>query len=123
MEDDMGKLAPALMLILMPVLMPGAAALADTASLPSVLVPVPLNQVSDPLERITTARVTDADGRLIGAVQRLELRDGRPARLDVLLLGSADTVSLDAATVRYDAASNAVAASQSVSQLMADPEN
>ena len=105
--------------VLMLVLMQGPA-LADTTSLPPLLVPVPLNQTNAAPERIAMARVTDSDGRLIGAVQKLELRDGRPARLDVALLGSDNTVSLDAATVRYDAASNAVATGRSASQLMAD---
>lgn len=112
----------ALMLALLPLLMAGTA-FADTSSLPPLLVPVPLSQANAAPERLAVARVTDGDGRLIGAVQRVELRDGHPARLDVALLGSDNTVSLDAATVRYDAALNAVAAGRSVSQLMAHPQN
>ena len=104
------------------ILMQGAA-LAGTASLPSILVPVHLSQANDPPERIAMARVTDAAGIVIGTVQTLEVRDGKPARLDVALLGSENSVSLDAATVRYDAASNVVAASQSAGQLMAHPES
>lgn len=114
---------PVATLTLMSGLLLSGAALADTTSLPSLLVPMPLNQTSAAPERIAAARVTDCDGKLIGAVQKLELRDGRPARLYVALLGSDNTVSLDAATVRYDAALNAVAAGRSASQLMADPQN
>jgi hypothetical protein len=38
-------------------------------------------------------------------------------------MGSANTVALDAGSVRYDAASNVVATSESVSQLLAHPRS
>jgi hypothetical protein len=99
------------------------AALADTAHLMRVSVPVPLNQVDNPPDRVATARVTDADGTVIGAVQKVELRDGKPTRLDVALLGSENTVTLDAATVRYDAGTNVVDAGQSAGELLARPKS
>ena len=83
--------------------------------------PVRLSQVIDPPERVAVARVTDAAGKVIGAVQKVELRDGRPVRLGIALLGSETVVTLDAATVRYDAGANVVATTESVGQLMARP--
>lgn len=83
---------------------------------------VPLSQVTDPPDRVATARVTDADGKVIGAVQKVELRDGRPIRIDILLLGSENTVMLDASSVRYDAGANVVATTEGAGQLMARPQ-
>ena len=103
-------------------LMAGAA-LADATALIPISTPVPLNSVANPPDRVANARVTDADGTVIGAVQKVELRNGRPTRLDVALLGSENTVSLDAATVRYDASTNIVDAGQSARQLMARPKS
>jgi hypothetical protein len=100
------------------------AALADASSpLLRISAPVPLNQVDNPPDRVATARVTDADGTVIGAVQKVELRNGKPTHVDVALLGSDNTVTLDAATVRYDSGTNVVDAGQSASQLMAHPKN
>jgi len=82
---------------------------------------VPLSQATDTPDRVAMARVTDADGRVIGTVQRVELRDGRPVRLGIALLGSEDMVMLDASAVRYDAGTNVVATTESISQLMARP--
>lgn len=83
---------------------------------------VPLNQVSDPPDRVATARVTDLHGKVIGAVQKVELRDGKPTHLDIALLSSGNTVTLDAASVRYDAGANVVAVTESAGQLMARPQ-
>ena len=97
--------------------------LADTTPLTAISTPVPLNQIDNVPDRVATARVTDADGTVIGAVQKVELRDGNPARLEVALLASGNTVTLDASTVRYDAGTNVVDAGQSASQLAARPKN
>lgn len=99
--------------------------LADTTPLTAISTPVPLNQIDidNVPDRVATARVTDADGTVIGAVQKVELRDGKPARLEVALLASGNTVTLDASTVRYDAGTNVVDAGQSASQLAARPKN
>ena len=97
--------------------------LADAAPSAPLTAMVPLNQVENVPERVATARVTDADGRVIGAVQRVEIENGRPTRLDIALMGSANTVALDAGSVRYDAANNVVATSESVSQLLAHPRS
>ena len=95
---------------------------ADTAPAPSLTSMVPLNQVENVPERVATARVTDADGTVIGAVQKVEIENGNPTRLDIVLLGSENTIALDAGSVRYDAASNVVVMSENISQLMARPK-
>ena len=97
-------------------------AMAATGGLMPISVPVPLNQVQNVPDRVANARVTDADGTVIGAVQRVELRNGKPTRLDIALLGSENMVTLDAATVRYDSDNNVVATSESAGQLMAKPK-
>ena len=98
-------------------------ALADTSPLMPISVPVPLNKVDNVPDRVANARVTDADGTVIGAVQRVELRNGRPTRLDIALLGNENLVSVEASTVRYDADNNVVAIAESASQLAAKPKN
>jgi len=100
-----------------------SAAIADSVPGGMGVTPVPLSQIDNAGTRVEVARVIDADGTVIGAVQRVELQGGRPARLDVALLGSENTVSLDAATLRYDAGRNLVSTGQSIGQLMARPQN
>jgi hypothetical protein len=94
---------------------------AEPALSASLIAMVPLDQVENVPERVATARVTDADGRVIGAVQKVEIQNGRPTRIDIALMGSANTVVLNAGNVRYDAANNVVATSESVSRLLAHP--
>jgi hypothetical protein len=96
---------------------------ADATPADSVVTPAPLSQSNDPSDRVAGARVTDPDGKAVGAVQKVELRDGMPARLDIALLGSERIVTIDASTVRYDASTNVVTASQGAGQLLARPQN
>ncbi len=127
----MGAGAPALMLA-MGVAIAGSASkpageeayihMAAVTETPAIEVPValtPLNQVSNAPERVATARVTDMHGKVVGAVQRVEIQNGLPVQVDIALLGSANLIRLDAATLRYDAATNIVATGQSMAQLMA----
>jgi hypothetical protein len=102
-------------------LMVGSAIAATVPAMP-IAAPAPLSQMDNVPDRVATARVTDADGTVIGAVQRVELRDGKPTRLDIALLGSENTVTVDASTVRYDAGTNVVATTESASQLAARPK-
>jgi hypothetical protein len=102
-------------------LMTGAAA-AATSPVSAISNPVPFSQVENIPDRVASARVTDADGIVIGAVQKVELRGGKPTKLDIALIGSENTVTLDASTVRYDAATNVVATTESASQLAARPK-
>jgi hypothetical protein len=97
--------------------------LADATPSASLTGMVPLNQVENVPERVATARVTDADGRVIGAVQKVEIENGKPSRIDIALIGSENTVALDAGSVRYDAANNVVATSESASRLLAYPRS
>ena len=68
--------------------------------------------MNEPSVRLAGARVIDPDGKAIGAVQKVEWRDGRPERLDIALLGGEKTVTLEAFTIRYDASTNVLTASQ-----------
>jgi hypothetical protein len=99
-----------------PLVLAGAAA----APSPTAMV-VPLNRVENMPERVTATRVTEADGRVIGAVQKVEIENGKPSRIDIALMGSGNTIALEAGSVRYDAANNVVATSKAVSQLLARP--
>src|SRR3569833_2068345 len=119
MEQTMRYLALG---VVMFTLMAGSA-MAATGGLMPVSVPVPLNQVQNVPDRVANARVTDADGTVIGAVQKVELRNGKPTRLDIALLGSENMVTLDASTVRYDADNNVVSSSENAGQLQARPKN
>jgi hypothetical protein len=101
---------------------PAPTRVADAAPAPSLTGMVPLNQVENVPERVATARVTNADGTVIGAVQKVEIENGKPTRLDIVLLGSENPIALDAGSVRYDAANNVVATSENVSQLLARPK-
>jgi hypothetical protein len=73
---------------------------------------LPLSQVSNPSARIATANVLNADGKTIGAVQRVEIApNGTPSKVDVALLGTQEkTVELDARNVLYDPAGNTITA-------------
>src|ERR1700761_1434078 len=102
MEATMRTFTPAILAF---TLMAGSA-LGDTVQLTPISVPVPLNQVQNVPDRVANARVTAADGPPSGAVQKVELRGGKPTRLDIALLGSENTVTVDASTVRYDADTN-----------------
>lgn len=99
-----------------------AATVQVAATVPTMDVPTaltPLNQVENVPERVATARVTDLHGRVVGAVQKVSMQHGMPVRVEIALLASANLITLDAATLRYDAATNIVATGQSVAQLMA----
>lgn len=95
---------------------------ADAVPTPSLIEPAPLSQMNEPSDRLAGARVIDPDGKAIGAVQKVEWRDGRPERLDIALLGGEKTVTLEAFTIRYDASTNVLTASQSADQLLARPQ-
>jgi hypothetical protein len=121
MEDDMRGSSIGLGILLLGATFNSASA--ETALTSSIVTPAPLSQMTEPGERIAGARVTDPDGNMIGAVQKVELRDGKPVRIAIALLVSENTVTLDASTLRYDAGSNLIAASQGAAQLLAQPKN
>lgn len=66
--------------------------------------------LANPPKDIGIANVRDASGRIVGAVQRVDLgKDGKPVQVEVALLSDQDhLVSLNADTLGYDAAKNEI---------------
>jgi hypothetical protein len=71
-----------------------------------------LSAMTDPPPKIATANVLDSSGRVVGAVQKVEVNpQGQPTRVSVGLIGKGERmVVLDAGAVRYDAAKNEIMA-------------
>ena len=84
-----------------------------------------LSTINHPPMQIGTANVVDVNGRVVGAVQRVEVTpDGKPSHVAVALLSNQDKLLvLDASKLRYDADTNQIMAEASSAQLaaMADP--
>ena len=80
-----------------------------------------LSSISYPPMQIGTANVVDSTGRIVGAVQRVEVTpDGKPTQVAVSLIADQDRLSvLNADTVRYPAARNQIIAQASGTQLQA----
>ncbi len=73
---------------------------------------LPLSQVNNPPSKIATANVLNADGKTIGAVQKIEIAPGgNPTKVDVSLIGAQDkTLQLDARNLTYDPSDNTITA-------------
>lgn len=73
---------------------------------------MPLSQVTNPSSRIAVANVLNADGKTIGAVQKVEIApNGNPTKLDIALIGKEEKIlQLDARNVIYDPAGNTIIA-------------
>ncbi len=84
----------------------------------------PLSAMNNLPRQIATANVEDANGRTIGAVQRVQTSpEGGAFNVDVALIGEEDhIVSLDAAGLRYDPNNNVITAQQTAEQLKALPD-
>jgi hypothetical protein len=84
-----------------------------------------LSTINHPPMQIGTANVVDVNGRIVGAVQRVEVTpDGTPTEVAVALMDNPDKLLvLDAGKVRYDADRNQIIAESSGAQLaaMTDP--
>ena len=80
-----------------------------------------LSSISHPPLEIATANVLDANGQIVGAVQRVEVTpDGRPTEVAVALMSDQDKLLvLNAGKVRYDADKNQIIAEASSAQLQA----
>lgn len=80
---------------------------------------VPLSSIENPPLTIANANVRDTNGRVIGAVQRVDLNtQGMPAKVSVALLGPNEKVKvLDASRVAYDAERNEIITDSSRKQL------
>lgn len=95
----------------------------EAISLPSINAvarpDLPLNQIGYVPDILATARVTDPQGRVIGAVQKVEIQNGRAKRVEIALLGNLNPIMIDARDLRYDAEQNIVTTDQNVMQLQA----
>jgi hypothetical protein len=95
----------------------------EAISLPSINAvagpDLPLNQIGYVPDILATARVTDPQGRVIGAVQKVEIQNGRAKRVEIALLGNPNPIMIDARDLRYDAEQNIVTTDQNVMQLQA----
>jgi hypothetical protein len=80
-----------------------------------------LSAISNPPSKIATANVLDSSGRIVGAVQKVEVSpQGQPTRVSVALIGKGERmVVLDADTVRYDVAKNEIATDATGEQMTA----
>lgn len=80
-----------------------------------------LSAISDPPSKIATANVLDSSGRIVGAVQKVEVSpQGQPTRVSIALIGKGERmVVLDADAVHYDAAKNEIATDATGEQMTA----
>lgn len=78
-----------------------------------------LSAISNPPSKIATANVLDSSGRIVGAVQKVEVSpQGQPTRVSVALIGKGERmVVLDADAVRYDVAKNEIATEATSEQM------
>ena len=86
---------------------------------PAVAVPTTLSAISGPPAKIGNANVRDSNGRIIGAVQRVDVTSqGTPTKVSVALLRSGEKIAvLDAGQVKYDATRNEITTDASRKQL------
>lgn len=80
-----------------------------------------LSSITHPPMQIGSATVVDSSGRIVGAVQRVEVTpDGKPTEVALAPVNDQDKLLvLDAGKVRYDADSNRIIAEASSDQLQA----
>ncbi len=109
-------------------LMTGAV-FADNAPIPPLNAPGPsssgviaLNSLPNPSTTLATAQVADAKGTVVGAVQKIVLdAGGKPATVDVALLGSNAVVAMDASQFNYDQGHNVLDAQLDALQIAQEP--
>jgi hypothetical protein len=104
-------------------LMTGAA-MADTAPTlsPSSSGIIALNSLPNPSTTLATAPVADAKGTVVGAVQKIVLdASGKPATVDVALLGSNAVVAMDASQFNYDQGHNVLDAQLDAQRIAQEP--
>ena len=80
-----------------------------------------LSTMTNPPSKIANASVLDSSGKVIGAVQRVEVTpQGQPTEVAVALIGQDDRlVVLDAKSVSYDPSRNQIMARASGKQIAA----
>jgi sporulation protein YlmC with PRC-barrel domain len=81
----------------------------------------PLSAMNNPPSKIATANVLDSSGKIVGAVQKVEVNpQGQPTKVSVALIGKDERmVVLDAGAVRYDVAKNEITAQATGDQMKA----
>jgi type II secretory pathway pseudopilin PulG len=85
----------------------------------------PLSSIVNPPSKIANANLLDSSGKVVGAVQKVEIAtDGTATSLDVALIGRQEhMVTLSAQSVSYDAARNEILAQVTSDQLKAMPRS
>jgi len=93
---------------------------ADTSSNGgTTLAPVALNSLTNPPDKIATARVVDDKGFTVGAAQKVELdTSGKPSKVEFALLGTEEIVALDSSMFSYDEPKNVLTAGMDKSQIV-----
>ena len=94
--------------------------LAQIAAAPA-MAPMALNSMSNPPDRIATARVVDNKGTTIGAVQKVDIQGGKPADVQIALRGTQQIVALDAGKLSYDVTNNVLTAALDKTQIVQLP--
>ena len=82
-----------------------------------------LSSISNPPSKIATANVLDSSGKIVGAVQKVEVTpQGQPTKVSVALIGKEEQlIVLDAGAVSYDPARNQITAQTTAAQMKAMP--
>jgi hypothetical protein len=104
-------------------LVPAGGAVADTSpALNSSSGIIALNSLPDPPATLATARVADAKGMMVGAVQKVVMdANGKPVTVDIALLGSGAVVAIDASKFNYDQGHNVLTAQLDAAQITQAP--
>lgn len=83
---------------------------------------IALNSLPNPSATLASANVTDAQGVIVGATQKILLdTSGKPETVEVALLGSQSVVQIDASRFNYDQGHNILMAQMDARQIAAAP--
>jgi hypothetical protein len=83
---------------------------------------IALNSLPDPPTTLATARVVDAKGTAVGAVQKVVMDPGgKPVTVDVALLGTGAVVAIDASKFNYDQGRNLLTAALDAREIAQEP--
>jgi hypothetical protein len=99
----------------------------DAADMPDALMGsssgiIALNSLPDASATLATAHVEDRKGMVVGAVQKIVMDpNGKPATVDVALLGSNAVVAVDASQFNYDQGHNILTAQLDAQQIAREP--
>jgi hypothetical protein len=83
---------------------------------------IALDSLPDPPTTLATAKVLDAKGSVVGAVQKVVMdASGKPQSVDVALLGSGAVVAMDADKFNYDQGHNVLTATLDAKEIAQQP--